>query len=212
MSFTGVLVVPAAIANEQIRVVVQVVDGAGNVSWASNKGPGFAPTPPPPPPPQVTLSPVVPTSGWFGSAPQITVAGNASTTFDVSIDGGPKVTYLGPFTPTGLADGAHVIEAIGSDGSSAFVTVRVDTTPPAVDVEPVAGCQRRRMAQRHSDGNIRLHRLGLRRRRLSGADLDGHAGGHRRTHHRNCHRSRRADHHSEPHDQGGSDGTNAFPP
>ncbi len=132
--FTGTLSVPTAIANEQIRVVVQVVDGAGNVSWASNKGPGFTPTPPPPPPPTVALSPVVPTSGWFGAAPQITVVGNASATFDVSIDGGPKVTYLGPFTPTGLADGAHVIEAIGSDGSSAFVTVRVDTAPPGVDV------------------------------------------------------------------------------
>ncbi len=48
-SFVGTLAVPAGIANEQIRVVIQVVDGAGNVAWAANKGPGFAPTPPPPP-------------------------------------------------------------------------------------------------------------------------------------------------------------------
>ena len=44
----GTLTVPAAIANEQIRVVIQVVDGAGNVATASSKGPGFAPVPPPP--------------------------------------------------------------------------------------------------------------------------------------------------------------------
>ncbi|MEO6570787.1 MAG: Ig-like domain-containing protein, partial [Ilumatobacteraceae bacterium] len=133
-TFAGVLAVPASVVNEQIRVVVQVVDGAGNVSWASNKGPGFSPTPPPPPAPVVTVTPVVPASGWFGTAPQITITGNPSVTFDVSIDGGPKVTYFGPFTPVGLADGSHVVEAIGSDGSSAFVTVRVDTTPPEIGV------------------------------------------------------------------------------
>ncbi len=132
--FAGALTVPASIANEQIRVVVQVVDGAGNVSWASNKGPGFAPTPPPPPAPQLTLVPSVPASGWFAQSPEITITGNASATFALSIDGGPKVPYLAPFTPIGLADGAHVIEALGSDGSSAFVTIRVDTTPPVVDV------------------------------------------------------------------------------
>ena len=62
-SFVGSLAVPPAIANEQIRVVIQAVDGAGNVSWAANKGPGFAPTPPPPPAPTVALSPVTPSLG-----------------------------------------------------------------------------------------------------------------------------------------------------
>ena len=76
-AFGGTLAVPAAIANEQIRVVVQVVDGAGNVSWAANKGPGFTPTPPPPPAPTVTVAPVPPASGWFTTAPQITVHGCA---------------------------------------------------------------------------------------------------------------------------------------
>ena len=48
-TFQGTLTVPAAIANAQIRVVIQAVDGAGNVATASSKGPGFAPVPPPPP-------------------------------------------------------------------------------------------------------------------------------------------------------------------
>ena len=130
-SFVGSLAVPAGITNEQIRVVVQVVDGAGNVSWAANKGPGFAPTPPPPPAPTVTLSPVAPASGWFSAPPQITVSGSPSATFDVSIDGGPHLSYLAPFTPA-LTNGSHVIDVTGSDGSSATITLKIDTTPPQI--------------------------------------------------------------------------------
>ena len=131
-SFVGSLAVPAGIANEQIRVVIQVVDRAGNVSWAANKGPGFAPTPPPPPAPTVTLSPVTPASGWFSSAPLITISGSPAVAFGVSIDGGPKLAYLGPFTPGGLANGSHVVDVSGSDGSSASVVIKIDTTPPQI--------------------------------------------------------------------------------
>ena len=126
------MAVPNGIANEQIRVIVQVVDGAGNVSWAANKGPGFAPTPPPPPAPTVTLSPVAPASGWFSAPPQITVSGAATATFEITIDGGVPLAYLGPFVPGGLANGSHVIEVTGSDGSSASFTLRIDTTPPQI--------------------------------------------------------------------------------
>ncbi|MEY2417216.1 MAG: hypothetical protein QOH53_2550, partial [Ilumatobacteraceae bacterium] len=131
-SFVGSLAVPPAIANEQIRVVVQAVDGAGNVSWAANKGPGFAPTPPPPPAPSVALSPVAPASGWFATAPLVSVGGSTGETFVVSIDGGPNLTYLAPFTPGGLANGSHVIEVTGSNGGTASVTIRVDTSPPQI--------------------------------------------------------------------------------
>jgi hypothetical protein len=131
-SFVGSLAVPAAIANEQIKVVIQVVDGAGNVSWAANKGPGFAPAPPPPPAPTVTLAPVTPASGWFATAPQITVAGSAGETFLVSIDGGPALTYLAPFSPGGLANGSHVIEVTGSNGGTASVTIKIDASPPQI--------------------------------------------------------------------------------
>ncbi|MEO7369627.1 MAG: Ig-like domain-containing protein, partial [Ilumatobacteraceae bacterium] len=131
-AFTGSLPVPTSVTNEQIRVVVQVVDGAGNVSWAANKGPGFSPTPPPPPAPAVTLSPVPPASGWYTSSPLITVSGSPSATFTTSIDGAASVPYAGPFTPIGLTNGSHVIAVTGSDGSAASVTVRLDTTPPQI--------------------------------------------------------------------------------
>ena len=131
-AFTGSLTVPSAIANEQIRVVVEVVDGAGNVSWASNKGPGFVPTPPPPPGPTIMLAPVVPSSGWFTSAPQISVSGAGAATFTVSIDRGPEVAYVAPFVPSGLADGSHLVEVTSSDGGSSVVTLSIDGTPPQV--------------------------------------------------------------------------------
>jgi VCBS repeat-containing protein len=131
-SFVGSLSVPAGIANDQIRVVVQAVDGAGNVSWASNKGPGFAPTPPPPPAPVVTLSPTTPASGWFSATPEITVTGAAGESFEVSLDGAPPLPYLGAFTPGGLANGSHVVNVTSSGGGSATVTVKIDTTPPQI--------------------------------------------------------------------------------
>jgi hypothetical protein len=129
--FGGSISVPATIANEQIRVVVQVVDGAGNVAWAANKGPGFAPTPPPPPPPVVTLAPQIGASGWFSSAPEVAVTAPAGATFNVSIDGGPPVPYSAPFVPT-LADGAHVLDVTGSNGATTSTTIRIDTTPPDI--------------------------------------------------------------------------------
>ena len=82
----------------------------------------------------MTLSPGVPPSGWFTAAPEVTISGAETATFDVSIDGGPKQPYLAPFSPTGLANGSHVIEVTGSDGSSAFITIRIDSTPPVIDV------------------------------------------------------------------------------
>ena len=131
-TFGGTLTVPAAIANEQIKVVVQAVDGAGNVAWAANKGPGFSPLPPPPPPPVVTLNPAPAASGWSTAAPQVSVTGGTGTTFTVSVDRQPPEPYTGPFVPTGLADGQHVIEVFGSNGGTATLTLRIDHTPPTI--------------------------------------------------------------------------------
>ncbi len=131
-TFGGTLTVPAAIANEQIKVVVQAVDGAGNVAWAANKGPGFSPLPPPPPPPVVTLNPAPAASGWSTSAPQVSVTGGSGTTFTVSVDRQPPEPYTGPFVPTGLTDGQHVVEVIGSNGGTATLTLRIDHTPPTI--------------------------------------------------------------------------------
>ena len=131
-TFAGTLAVPAAIANEQIKVVVQAVDGAGNVAWAANKGPGFSPIPPPPPPPVVTLNPAPAPSGWSTSAPQVSVTGGSGNTFTVSVDRQPPEPYTGPFVPTGLADGQHVVEVTGSNGGTATVTLRIDRTPPTI--------------------------------------------------------------------------------
>ena len=131
-SFGGSLPVPEAITNDQIRVIVQVVDGAGNVAWASDKGPGFAPLTPPPVPPTVTSTPVAPATGWHAQVPTITVSGTPSVTYTVSIDGAVPVPYAAPFTPAGLPDGTHVIEVAGTDGSRTFHTINVDAVAPSI--------------------------------------------------------------------------------
>ena len=97
---------------------MQVVDGAGNVAWAANKGPGFNPVPPPPPGPAVTMTPAPPASGWFASPPQITITPAGAPDVDVSIDGSAPEPYTGPFTPAGLASGSHVVTAAASDGGT----------------------------------------------------------------------------------------------
>jgi hypothetical protein len=133
-TFVGTLTVPSALPNEAIRVVVQVVDGAGNVSWAGNKGPGFSPVPPPPPGPDLTLSPAPPASGWYSGVPQVSIAPQPGTAVEVSIDGGPASSYTGPFVPAGLGNGLHIVTAIGSDGGLTVQPIQIDSEPPVVTI------------------------------------------------------------------------------
>ena len=131
---------PAPVANEQIRVVVQVVDRAGNVAVASSKGPGFGPGA------TTAAGPVNRRRrrrrrrrAGSRHRRRYAVAGAAGATFTVSIDGSAPQPYGGPFVPT-LTDGTHVIDVSSSDGTTASVTVRLDTTAPTVqaDVSPPA--------------------------------------------------------------------------
>jgi hypothetical protein len=131
-TFEGTLTVPASIANAQIRVVIQAVDAAGNVATASSKGPGFAPVPPPPAAPEITLTPEAPPSGWFTTPPTIAVDGTGGSTVTVSIDGGAAEPYSGPFVPSGLSDGSHVVDVVASNGTTASVVVRIDTARPGI--------------------------------------------------------------------------------
>ncbi len=159
-AFTGTLTVPAAVANEAIRVVVQAVDGAGNVATASSKGPGFAPATPPPPTPTITLTPGVPQSGWFAEPPTITVTSAANAT--VSIDGGPAQPYTGPFTPSGLTDGTHVIDVAADSGTEASVIVRIDRTPPTGHRPADATGECQWLAQLTGHGGVHVRRRGVR--------------------------------------------------
>ena len=136
-TWRGSFSTPGAIADDDIRVIVQAVDGAGNVGWSSGKGAGFAavdavaaasPT--------VTLAPAPPSSGWYQSAPSATVSGNSGTSYTVSVDGGPETAYTGAFTPSGLGSGSHTIEVTGSDGGTAVSTFRIDALAPTITPNP----------------------------------------------------------------------------
>ncbi len=77
---------------------------------------------------------------WFATTPQVVVTPAPSTTVDVSIDGGPAVPYAGPFVPSGLGNGMHVVTVTGSDGGSTSRSLQLDTQPPtlAISLSPPA--------------------------------------------------------------------------
>ena len=83
-----------------------------------------------------------PPSGWFAATPTITVTSAADTT--VSIDGGAAQPYTGPFVPSGLADGMHVIDVVATAAPRRASSSASTRTPPTITAElaPPANVER----------------------------------------------------------------------
>ncbi len=82
--------------------------------------------------PTITFDPETPVSGYYATAPTITVAGPPTVGYLVEIDGGAPVAYAGPFTPVGLTDGTHTVVATGTDGGISTSTFQIDGGGPTI--------------------------------------------------------------------------------
>jgi hypothetical protein len=119
---------------------LQAVDAAGNSAVTTNKTFFFAPT-------DVgdigefttAFSGAAGTAPFFRSGGQLTVGGPSA--YQASIDGGAfQPVPAGGLTITG--DGEHIVQVLGADGSGGTVIIRIDSTPPTIDIAvPAIGQQ-----------------------------------------------------------------------
>lgn len=88
-----------------------------------------------------TLSAPVPASGWYRSAPSVTLTAKDAASIQYRLDGGDWQSYSAPVM---MPEGAHTLSyrAIGTNGLTAdarsLAAVKVDSTPPTVSAT-VAG-------------------------------------------------------------------------
>ncbi len=131
-TWTGGVAVPAGTTSADF--LVQAVDASGNVGVSSNKGALYqTETPPAPQPdaPTVTFSPQPAASGWVGGAATVTASDPRSLPMSYSVDGGPNVSYTGPFTVTGA--GAHEVVVRNTAGLRTVIRVPIDGSGPVAD-------------------------------------------------------------------------------
>jgi hypothetical protein len=119
------------------EAIVQVYDADYNVATSNKKVTGFSFAPIPNPgagDPRVVFSPATPSSGYFASPPTISLdkGTHGSALFERSVDGGPFVSYDGPFTIPAPAEGEHLVTFRGSDGSLAISRFAVDSQGPTI--------------------------------------------------------------------------------
>ena len=103
---------------------VQLVDAAGNVGLATDKGEGFALSPASDPGAQAPPLLADPLPGPDGTTPgpvTVRITGDARATADVSVDGAAFVPYEAPIVLE--TSGVHVIQARAPDGSTSRLTI-----------------------------------------------------------------------------------------
>jgi VCBS repeat-containing protein len=120
---------------------VQLVDAAGNVGLATDKGEGFALSPASDP--GANAPPLVPDPlpGPNGTTPgpvTVRITGAARATARVSVDGAAFAAYEAPIVLT--TSGVHVIAARAPDGSTSRLTIIIPTanTPPVASDDAYA--------------------------------------------------------------------------
>jgi alpha-tubulin suppressor-like RCC1 family protein len=124
-------------AGTPLEVTVFAFDHNGNSSSASQKGPGYVPSPPPPDLPAgvvVTVNDSPPAATWYSGSPTVKVTPNDH---QLSVDGGAPAA--GQTTVTG--DGLHRVDVLDPTGATVgTILVPVDNTAPEiVVVTPPAG-------------------------------------------------------------------------
>ena len=128
----------APFTGTRVQFFAEACDAAGNCGYSSNKGRYFDAAPLPTTTGSISLTPTgtLGTGGWYTS--NVSVTGASTTpgvTITVSVDGGPYASIPSAgITLTG--DGAHTLDALGSDGSKATAVVLIDKTPPTISFVP----------------------------------------------------------------------------
>jgi Peptidase family C25 len=132
--WTGGIALPSAAT--PFEYFVQAVDAAGNVGVSTNKGFYFAAVATPASTEGVTVEPETPApaSGWFAGSTDVVANGPAGVTLEVRVDGGAFAPVQPGGGPTITGDGAHVVEARGSNGGAASTVVAIDGSNPAITI------------------------------------------------------------------------------
>ncbi len=130
-----------SIPGDEVEFLIQAVDSAGNVGFATNKARNFVDDgteEPAPPAPDLTITVPAPgPEGWYTGPVSVTVdSGDLDATFEISPGGTSTPITGGGFT----IDGQGILEwtVIASDGQEATGTVRIDSTAPAATLAPPA--------------------------------------------------------------------------
>jgi hypothetical protein len=117
---------------------VQLFDTSGNVGTSFNKGSGYQPrTGSAAGDPKATLTPALPSSGFYRSSPTIGLdkGGHVGAAFQYDINSGPFQDYTNPFAlPSGSPDSGYDIVFQGTDGSGARAGFGLDSTAPKVAI------------------------------------------------------------------------------
>ncbi len=124
----------APFSGTQVQFFVEACDPAGNCGFSSNKGRYFNAQPLPAQSGPISLTPSrAPDVGsWYTSPLSVTASSTTSAGVSVSVDSAAFVNAAGPIGISG--DGAHVVQARGSDGNTAAGVFLVDTSNPTPPV------------------------------------------------------------------------------
>ncbi len=138
---TGAWSASAPFAGAHVQYFVLGGDPAGNIAYSTNKARYFDAQPlPQQAPGGITFAPSggAGANGWFHTDVSVGLTpAQEGSMVEYSLDGGPFRSEPVPVPVTG--DGAHTLEARGSDGSTGSTVVLVDETPPAVELSPADG-------------------------------------------------------------------------
>ena len=134
---TGVTL-PAG-STKVVDLIVQLVDGAGNVGISSNKGPGYRSEVAPAGAVTMSVAGEQSPTGWYTAPPTVTVTAPAGATVSVTVDGAPASPAEQFILQTA---GRHDVVATASNGTSAELVVPVDLASPVVTItSPIDGAE-----------------------------------------------------------------------
>jgi CSLREA domain-containing protein len=123
-----------------VDYIAEAVDAAGNVGVNANKaaarnvapsgGSGHI---------SISYGSATPTNGWFTTSVTATLSSDDGASLSSSLDGAP---FTGGATVAVSGDGLHILDARGSDGSTATFAIPIDISNPTIRLTlpgPTAG-------------------------------------------------------------------------
>jgi hypothetical protein len=114
-----------------VDYIVQAVDANGNVGINANKAAAANVAPSGTGHITLTVSGATATGGWYGGAVTATLHSDDGASLSSSLDGG---SYADGTSVPVSGDGLHVLDARGSDGSSATFAIPIDSLPPVISI------------------------------------------------------------------------------
>ncbi|HWD08970.1 MAG TPA: hypothetical protein VHA57_07735 [Actinomycetota bacterium] len=119
---------------------VQAVDGAGNVSVASDKGTYFAAVPAPTGGSVSLTVPPPPASGVYPGPVPVTMTDTAGTPISYTLDGTTVSGVASGTVITVTGDGVHLLSAATGAGAVSTIVISIGSAPPTATIaSPVTG-------------------------------------------------------------------------